>query len=68
MNIAYMMAKIMEQYPESEHEEQMEVVLELHTVLNPCIYADEFWERFFRFRFYYGIHLKEQGKHLPDEN
>ena len=64
-NVAFFMAIVVEELPKTEHEDAIKDFYEFYSMYDPFFSFDEFWKIFDCFRVYYGIHLEEDGKHLP---
>lgn len=64
-NVAYYFAVVVEVVPVSTHEEVIREFYEFYSMFDSMYNYDEFLEIFECFKLYYGIHYKEEGKHLP---
>ena len=65
-NIAYFWATVVEELDETEHEEAIREFYDFLSEFDEFYDFEEFWTIFDNFRLYYGIHLLEDGKHLPE--
>ena len=66
-NVAYFMATIVENEDESKHKEIIKDFFDFYNKVDPFYPFDPFWRIFENFRLYYGIHFKEYGSHIPNE-
>lgn len=65
INVAFVMAYIVEQLKEEEHEDALRQFFDFYSNYDCETDFDEMWAVFQCFRIYYGVHFKEEGKHLP---
>ena len=65
-NVAYFWAAVVEELDESEHEVAIRNFYDFLCQFDEFYAFDEFLVIFDNFRLYYGIHLREDGKHLPE--
>lgn len=66
MNIAYLMAIVVEHVPRVNHRKAIRDIFNFYSNFDQSCSYTEFWKIFDCFRLYYGIHFKEEGQHLPD--
>ncbi len=64
-NVAFFMASVVESLPASQHKKAIKDFYGFYSMFDSTYYFDEVWEIFECFRLYYGIHFKEDGKHIP---
>ena len=64
-NVAFFMASVVEDLPKSKHMKAIKDFYGFYSMFDPMFDFVEVWEIFECFRLYYGIHFKEDGKHLP---
>ena len=64
-NVPYYMAIVVEDHEKKEHKKMIKSFYDFYSLFDPYIDFKLFWNIFDCFRLYYGIHLKEQGEHLP---
>ena len=64
-NVAFFMAVVVEELPKTKQKKAIKEFYEFYSMFDQMFSFDEFWKIFDCFRVYYGIHLEEEGKHLP---
>ena len=63
--VAYYFASVVENLDESEHDKAIREFYDFYSQFDKKHDYEDFAEIFDCFRFYYGIHLRIEGKHLP---